>query len=540
VKKMANGGLNAIQSYVAWNLHEPYKGTFVFEGRCDIVRWLETCQKYDMYVLLRPGPYICGEWEMGGFPWWFQKNPQVNPIRRNNPVYLAHIRDWWSVLFTKIKRFTYANGGNIIMVQIENEYAYSGTCDKEYLQALANMVTEYLGEVQLYTTDGPGLVSCGGLRPTAFACVDFGAGTDPKEAFEKQRKYNEGGPYCATEVWPGWFDYWGQRHQRRGTEAVVKTLDLTLQLNGSINFYMYIGGTNFHMMNGVGGGVTTSYDYDAQLSEVGDMRWKYQATLATIKKYRPVRTFDVKNSTKKNYGEVRFTQGCSVSDAAPVLSHNTTRHEDPIVMEELNVGYGFALYRTVTSGGGLNFTTKSVADRASVIVGGKRIGVIQIYDNESLVEIPSGNLEILVHNKGRSSGGHDHLKGLEVAPTLNGVPIKDWVSIGFDTDKVQKLPWKSELPEDVPGFYRGVFTVDEIGDTFLNPTGWTHGVAWVNGYNIGRYWTIGPQLTLYVPAGLLKVGENEVIVFETEHPGKVNGTMTLDDVHQISIRSFPE
>jgi beta-galactosidase len=264
VKKMINGGLNAIQSYTAWNLHEPRKGVYNFEGRLDLVRWLETCQKYDMYVLLRPGPYICAEWEFGGFPWWLNKHPQV-PLRVNDPVFIGHVRDFWSVLFTKVKRFTYANGGNIIMVQIENEYR---TCEKTYLKALADIVREHLGDIQLFTTCDASLhgLECGNLPNVSYGIVDFVGGYDPTNIFKVMREYNHGGPYATTEVWPGMFENWGHKHQTRPVQDDLFTLEKVLVLNGSINWYMYIGGTNFGYTNGGAGEVemstrmlTTSY-----------------------------------------------------------------------------------------------------------------------------------------------------------------------------------------------------------------------------------------------------------------------------------------
>jgi beta-galactosidase len=202
-------------------------------------------------------------------------------------------------------------------------------------------------------------------------------------------------------------------------------------------------------------------------------------------------------------------------------------------MEELNVGYGFSLYRSKTNGGKLKCPT--IADRANILVDEKRID-IQSRLHEREIVIPKGSLDILVENQGRWNSGHDHVKGLPKTPTLDGIEIKEWTSIGLDTSRVQSLPWKESVRvEGIPSFYRANFYVGEAHDTFLNPKGWTRGIVWVNGFNIGRYWTIGPQLTLYVPAGVLKVGENEVIVFEVEHTSSISGTMTLDDVHQISI-----
>jgi beta-galactosidase len=203
-------------------------------------------------------------------------------------------------------------------------------------------------------------------------------------------------------------------------------------------------------------------------------------------------------------------------------------------MEEMDVGYGFAMYRAHTPVKAGKLFCPAIGDRANIMVDRKRYW-IEEFHGEFPVDIPEGVLEIFVENHGRANNAFDHLKGLSATPTLNGTHIKGWSSIGFDTNRVQKLPWKSEIPEDVPGFYRATFTVNEIGDTFLNPKGWTRGFAWINGFNIGRYWTIGPQLTLYVPAGLLKLGENEVIILELEHRGKITGIMSLDDFHELDI-----
>jgi beta-galactosidase len=452
------------------------------------------------------------------------------------------VRDWWGVLFEKLRPLTFENGGNIIMTQIENEYAIASTgCNKEYLQALADMVHEGLGkDMQLYTTDGGALhyLECGGLKGKAWACVDFAGGTDPTNPFRDQRTYNEGGPVGACEVWTGWFDDWGHGHNRRGTERLMFSLDKILSVNGSINFYMFIGGTNFGFMNGAGqeGFVTTSYDYDAQLSEIGDMTWKYHRTLEVIKKYRhDVPVYDVKNYTKKKYGTVTFKEGCTLWEALGVLTSNHTTYKWPIPMEELNVGYGFALYRRKLDQGGV-LGLGAVRDRANVLVDGKHIGVIFGPSKQHSVTVPAGTLDVLVENHGRQNTGHYSFpKGLVGNVTLDDKILEGWDSIGLDMERIDNLPYTSTLHTKVPSFYRTTFGVDEVADTFLNPKGWVQGVAWVNGFNLGKYWTKGPQLTLYVPAGLLHVGENELVVFEFESQSESVHTMSFDDVHQISI-----
>jgi beta-galactosidase len=301
---------------------------------------------------------------------------------------------------------------------------------------------------------------------------------------------------------------------------------------------MFIGGTNFGFTNGADGRATqfiaTSYDFDAMLSEAGDMTWKYQQTLATIKKYRSnIPVYDVKNSTKRKYGTVSFTQGCSIWEGLPVLTINETQSTHPISMEDLNVPSGFTLYQTTTRGGTLQLTV--LRDRASILVNKKYIDMIVGSGREHTVKIPKGTLDVLVQNQGRPNGGTDMSKGLLGSVTIDDMVLEGWKNIGLDVNLVHKLPWSTKLETKVPSFYRTTFQVDEVGDTFLNPKGWVQGVAWVNGFNLGKYWTIGPQLTLYVPAALLHSGENELIIFEFMSQADAIGTMSFDDVHQINI-----
>jgi beta-galactosidase len=310
---------------------------------------------------------------------------------------------------------------------------------------------------------------------------------------------------------------------------------------------MYIGGTDFGYMNSAEGEekgawspVTTSYDYDAMLSEIGDMTWKYQRTRETIQKYYPFTPkYVVKNNTKKSYGNVTFSEGCSILDALADLTYNSSTSTTPIPLQELNVGYGFGVYKTDLSYGGGNLSLPWVRDEGIVIIGDKRIGSIVGHGKEinTTLPIPAGQIIVLVDIQGRPKIISDtNSKGLLHTPQLDGKELSErWTSIGLDTNRVTQLKWKTTLPTKIPAFYRTTFKVDEIADTFLNPTGWVRGVAWVNGFNLGRYWTIGPQLTLYVPAGLLHVGDNELIVFELVSDSESIGTMSFDDVHQLDI-----
>jgi beta-galactosidase GanA len=543
LKKMAAGGLNAVQTYVAWNIHEPTPGVYNWEGLGDIITFLTTAAKYNLYVILRPGPYICGEWEFGGFPYWLIKDPEL-VVRTDNAKYLQAVKKWFGQLFKKLKPHLYVNGGNIIMVQIENEYGSYPTCSQSYLKALVDTTRGLLGsDVQLFTTDGSGegYLKCGSIINEAYATVDFGCGSDPMTPFKLERRWNNGhGPYVNSEFYAGWLDHWGERHAHIDASYAASSLDLILQAGASVNIYMYFGGTNFGLMNGANGGKNsyapdpTSYDYDAPLTEAGDLTVKWAKIRDVIKKYRPIPTIDVQNYTKKAYGDVIFTQGVTFFESIDVIAGSKVHADDPVTMESLDVAYGFSLYRSTTTAGKLDMPV--IHDRAYVYVNQNRYAVVEGHGKEAKVAVEAGSLDILVENQGRLNYGGEFVefKGLPSGVNIGSTAIKGWDCVGVDLNKISKLVWSSNLPKHGPAFYRGTFEVDTLADTFLNPTGWVKGLAWVNGHLLGRYWTIGPQLTLYCPASFLKTGANEVIIFELEAT-EAGQKISFDAVHQISI-----
>ena len=542
LRKMANGGLTVVETYVPWNLHEPRKGEYYWEGFADVERWLKLCEKYNFYVILRPGPFICAEWDFGGLPYWLHKEEDIK-YRRSDPVYLKHVDEWFTVLLAKMKPYLYINGGRIIMVQVENEYGFFDACDQSYLQHIVDFMRNALGpDVQLFTNDGAYeyCLECGTIVPQAYATVDFRVG-DPTPHFELERRWNGGhGPYVNSEFYPGKHDVWGVKHNTLDWESICATLDKILAMGGCVNFYMYYGGTSFGFWPGANGDLKsyqpepTSYDFDAPLSEAGDMTWKWSKILDVIKKYRTdIPTYEVANSTKKAYGKVVFTEGVSLWDALDdIITNSVLGTKKPLTMEEFDIPFGYAIYRTKTNGGTLKMP--AVHDRAYVFVDKKRVAVIQ-HSQEKDVSIGAGTLEILVENQGRINYGPQFAqkKGLVEGATV-GTETLVWDNVGFGLEKIGNVKWTKDLPTGTPAFYRAVFNVDEVADTFLNPSGWVKGVAFVNGHNIGRYWTIGPQLTLFIPSHFLKVGENELIVFEHEKMEEVT-SMSFDDVHQISI-----
>jgi beta-galactosidase len=542
IQKMATGGLNAIQTYIPWNLHEPSPGCYNFDGSADIVRFLTLCQKYNMYVLLRPGPFICAEWDFGGFPYWLLRELEPFQFRRNDQTYLNFVDGWFSVLFPKLAPFMYHNGGPVIMVQVENEYGLYAACDLDYLRHLALVTRAALGEeTVLFTTDPAeiGIDLCSTVTDLMYATCDFGTGGEISVHFQIQRDWNRHGPSVNSEFYTGWLDHWGEPHHTVDTAAVVRDLDTMLSLNASVNMYMYFGGSNFGFWAGSNGDKNsfsadpTSYDYDAPLSEAADLTYKWGAIRDVIQKYRPnIPSYDVANSTKKNYGSVGFGQSVALWNADAIVNVRA-QNEKPLSFEKLDLAFGFVRYHTQTKGGILNLET--VHDIAYVY---ENLAFVRIVErNENIaVSLNGGDLDVLVASYGRINYGDWFVeeKGLVEGVTLNGESLGGWEHSGFNLSRVSELEWSDVIETGKPAFYRAVFNVAGVADTFFNPKGLSKGVVIVNGFNLGRYWTEGPQLTLYVPGHVLKEGENELIVFEQEGVAEVP-VVSFDDTPQIGI-----
>jgi beta-galactosidase len=524
IKKMANGGLNVIESYVAWNMHEPEKGVFVWEGRSDIVRYFQLCAKYNLFLLLRPGPFIGAEWGLGGYPAWLLKEPNIT-LQSRDPVHMKHLRDWFRALYTKLKPYAFVNGGGPwLMSQLDNEYGSFGD-DKVYLQELADLAHEFISpDHQLYTTDSgsENLMKRGSLVPQAYATVDFGTGRDAKSLFQMQRAINGGhGPYVCSEFYTGWIDIWGRPHNKVPTERVVKALRRLLDLGGNVDFYMYYGGTNFGLMAAematLWVAMPTSYDYDAPLSEAGDMTWKWEAIRNVSRQYLgPPPNYPVANSTKVKYDDVHLSRGLPFLKAVDVLTKVTRDTDSPITVEHLNVDYGYAVYRAISPVSAGKLECPEFYDRVFIFVDGALQGMIDGHAKEKHLQIPAGQLEIVAEVTRRVNAGQymHRRKGLLQNPTIDGVPIKGWKNIGLSFDKLNEIPFVETLPETGPTFFKGVFHADKVGDTWVNTTGWSEGVIWVNGFCIGRHWNIGPQGNYFCPGGVLKEGDNEIIILE--------------------------
>lgn len=542
LEKLKAMGANTVETYVPWNMHEPQKGKFVFEGMLDISRFILLAQELGLYVIVRPSPYICAEWEFGGLPAWLLKEDGMR-LRGCYEPFLEAVREYYSVLFPILVPLQIHHGGPVILMQVENEYGYYGD-DTRYMETMKQLMLDNGAEVPLVTSDGPmdESLSCGRL-PGVLPTGNFGSKTE--ERFEVLKKYTEGGPLMCTEFWVGWFDHWGNGgHMRGNLEESTKDLDKMLEM-GHVNIYMFEGGTNFGFMNGSNyydelTPDVTSYDYDAVLTEAGDFTVKYEKYREVIGKYTqlPQVTFstDIK---KKDYGTLKVQEKVSLFRVLDDLS-SPVSNTFPIPMEKLDQSYGYILYRSALEREQNleKIRLWGANDRANIFVDQKPL--ITLYDRELLKEaevkadFESGALlDILVENMGRVNFGplmESQRKGIAGCVQLNGHVHYNWEMYTLPFNNLEKLDFSKGYEEGTPGFYKFVFEVEEAGDTFLDFGGWGKGCAFLNGFNLGRFWEIGPQKRLYIPAPLLKKGRNEIILFETD--GKT--------APEISLKAEPD
>lgn len=521
--KMRALGLNCVETYTAWNMHETKPGEFCFEGRLDIVEFIQKAMQHNLMVIVRPGPYICAEWEFGGLPWWLQNEKDIE-IRCMNETYIKYWDRYLDVLFDKIRPLLSTNGGPIIMIQCENEYGYYGD-DKEYLEYLRDGYRKRGIDVPLFTSDGcDENTILDGSIDGCFATLNFGSGVEEKFAAHDRLYPNQ--PKMCMEMWDGWFDAWGDEiHHTTSVDNYVKTIDDMLN-KGSVNIYMFIGGTNFGFTSGANHSEkfapdVTSYDYDALLTECGDITPKYMAVREVIKKYTDEELPDIpKNRKKASYGKVTLNQTAELMDnllrlSAPIKSNV------PRPMEEYGIGYGYILYETQLNRDYVNavLSFESIGDRAIVYVNNIWQGVVYVNDETLSLKInaKSGDkLYILVENLGRANFGSKMMrkKGIVGRLLIDNKIHFTWKAYPIEMNNTDKIVYTNK--DIKTGFFKGVFNVDNVADTFLSLDNFTKGFVEINGFNIGRYWDIGPQKTLYIPSGILKQGQNEIVVFESD------------------------
>lgn len=544
--KMYMTGLNAIQVYVPWNFHEETQGVYNFKGDRDLDHFLDLANQTGLLVILRPGPYICAEWEMGGLPAWLLQKPNI-VLRSADTDYIQAVSDWLAVLLTKIRPWLYINGGNIITVQVENEYGSYFACDHNYMRHLQTLFHLFLGEqTVLFTTDGntDKEMTCGTLQGL-YATVDFGTKNNVTEAFERQRRYEPQGPLVNSEFYTGWLDHWGDDHAVVDAKKVSRVLVEMLVMGANVNMYMFEGGTNFGYWNGAEHDtrfrpVVTSYDYDAPLSEAGDPTEKLFAIRDVIKLFRDVPSGPMPPATPKfAYGLVNLKKVGNISSLLDILSPlGPVESKYPLTFEEMKQFYGCMLYQTtlprdLSEPTPLISPLNGVHDRAYVSVNGVFQGLLE-RDTVLVMNITGqqgDTVDILVENMGRVNFGsriNDH-KGLMSNLFLGKDILTDWKIFPLDIDGAIAGGWPhsgsqtytdlQNEPSAGPTFYSGTLQPNGLAwDTFLKLNKWTKGQIWINGINLGRYWPAkGPQQTLYVPGPLLSTtSPNNITVLELE------------------------
>ena len=546
-------GLNAVATYVFWNLHEVEPNSWDFEGDKNIADYIRIAGEEGLMVILRPGPYVCAEWEFGGYPWWLQ-NVEGMEVRRNDEQFLHHTKRYIDRLYKEVGELLCTNGGPIVMVQCENEFGsyvkqrsdISIEEHRAYNAAIKQQLIDAGFDVPMFTSDGTWLFEGGttqGALPTANGEKNI------ERLKESVNQYNGGqGPYMVAEFYTGWLAHWCEPHPNVDDSRIARLTENYLRNDVSINFYMVHGGTNFAFTSGANYDRKrdiqpdlTSYDYDAPISEAGWITPKYDSIRNVVKKY-------VKHNLPEPPAPIPTIEIPSIKldKVAPVLDYlegrgATAVNSTPLTFEQLGQGYGYVLYSCHFNHpiGGL-LEIPGLRDYATVYVDGEKVGVLnrntKTYSME--VEIPfNATLQILVENMGRINYGDEIVKNTKgiISPVLiDGQEIAgDWEMYGLPMDTAPRLSelggtsnGQNDALTGTPVFYEGTFELATTGDTFVDMSGWGKGIVFVNGHNLGRYWGVGPQQTLYLPGVWLNRGENRIVVFEQ-----------LNDVAQTEIKT---
>ena len=524
-KKMKAMGLNCVETYCAWNMHEKKIGQFDFTGNLDIRKFIETARDEGLMVIVRPGPYICAEWEFGGLPWWLQTMDDME-IRCSNPIYMERFEAYLKAMFDQIRDLLFTNGGPIIMLQCENEYGYYGD-DKEYLKSLYDIYRKHGIDVPLFTSDGTSEANL--LDGTIEGCLPtLNFGSRVAENFQAHDKLFPNEPKMCMEMWNGWFDAWGDGfHHKTSASDYAKVVDDMLT-KGSLNMYMFIGGTNFGFTSGANHYEkftpdVTSYDYDAMLTECGDVTEKYKMVREVIKKHIGKELPEIpENREKRAYGKVTLTEKGGFFNNLENLSSPIFSNV-PKCMEWYGQGYGYIAYTTKLNRDYVNtkISFAEIGDRAHVYVNDTLNGTVYVNDNELSTTINAKNgdtLTILVENMGRANFGPKMMRKKGIAGRLllgNNIIHFNWQAYPLTMDNLDKVKYGEEFNEP-SCFLKGKFNVDKVADTFIYLDNFKKGFVVINGFNLGRYWEIGPQKSLYVPASILREGENEIVVFESD------------------------
>ncbi len=522
-------GLNAVCAYLFWNQIEPREGQFDWSGSAGIAEFCRLAQAEGLWIVLRPGPYACAEWEMGGLPWWLLKHDDIQ-LRTRDPRFLAAVRNYFTEVGRQLAPLQVTRGGPILMVQAENEYGFFGK-DAEYMGEIRRALVDAGFDVPLFACN-PVWHLRNGYRKDLFPVVNFGS--DPEGAFKKLREILPKGPLMCGEFYPGWFDTWGQPHHRGKVERYLRDLETMLKMNASFSIYMAHGGTSFGFSTGADRPFkpdTSSYDYDAPISEAGWTTDKFFQTRDLFARYlQPGESIPEPPAAPPviSFPPTRST------GFAPLLADlpDSVRSEQPLNLEKLDQAHGAVLYRTMLPAGPeAVFHAAGVHDIGQLFLDGVRVATFDRRNRVFLAELPAREkpavLEVLVEAMGRVNFGvevHDR-KGLHGPVRVGDEELRDWemFSLPLDSGHLNRLRFQpaavapaSDTPFEClrPGFHRFEVDLKEVGDTFLDMRPWGKGMVWVNGRNLGYYWNIGPQQTMFVPAPWLKPGCNEFIVLD--------------------------
>jgi beta-galactosidase len=530
IRKAHEMGLNTIETYVAWNAHSPQPGDFDVTGGLDLAHFLDLVAAEGMHAIVRPGPYICAEWNNGGLPAWLFRDGTVG-IRRDEPVFMAAVEDFFHQLGPILAPRQIDKGGPIILVQIENEYGAYGN-DKAYLQKLVELTRAIGITVPLTTVDQPvdDMLENGGL-PGLHKTGSFGSRVT--ERLNMLRRHQATGPLMCAEFWDGWFDDWGAHHHTTPVAQTAQDLEDLLERGASVNIYMFHGGTNFGFSNGANDKgtylpITTSYDYDAPLDEAGNPTEKYWAFREVLAHYADIPEQRPTSSGPSPAFSVPFQQSLPLWDVVERLGQ-WSWHDNLPSADELGHYDGFTLYRTeVETSDRAILEIDEVRDRAQIFIDHQGFGVLARDHHDNSIALPvniRGLLELLVEDQGRVNYGPriGEPKGLIGGARLNGQTLRGWEALPLDLSDLtpvvralRSLPTATVEGLAGPTFARATFDATGSDDLYLDTIGWGKGAVWINGFNLGRYWSRGPQRTLYVPAPILREKGNELIVLELQ------------------------
>ena len=545
-------GMNAVCIYIFWNIHEQKEGQFDFTGNNDVAEFCRLAQKNGMYVIVRPGPYVCAEWEMGGLPWWLLKKKDVR-LRERDPYFMERVKIFEKKVGEQLAPLTIQNGGPIIMVQVENEYGSYGE-DKPYVSEIRDCIRSIYGEkLALFQCDWSSNFEKNGLDDLVWT-MNFGTGANIDNQFRRLGELRPDAPKMCSEFWSGWFDKWGARHETRPAKDMVAGMDEMLSKGISFSLYMTHGGTSFgHWAGANSPGFApdvTSYDYDAPINEYGHATPKYYELREMMQKYSDKKLPSVPNPAAPIITVPKF----ELKEFAPLMyangGLNTDGNADDLTFEAHNLGWGYAAYyTTLPELPHSSVLTANFHDFAQIFIDGKYIGKIDRVKNEKSLTIPptkaGSSLVIVVEAMGRINFGRaiKDFKGIIGNVTISSkagkhdvtYSLNDWekyfVNDEYETallalkrsSATENNEYIENFKEDAKmmggrGYYRGYFNLKKVGDTFLNFETWGKGQVYVNGHAMGRIWSIGPQQTLYVPGCWLKKGKNEVIVLDIVGP----------------------